>query len=207
MQKYLLIIAAWLLTSAHAWAQTAQDILNETAQRFQKSSGTVVAFTAAGGMEGAQAVMGTITLKGEQFALKTNVIQAWFDGTTLWTIYQGSNEVNVSHPTPEEIQAMNPMYFMTLYQKGYALNMKNTTHSGRGAHEVKMTAQSKKASVQELIVCIDKSQKRPYYVKLRKGKQWMNIDINSYRENQKVAQDAFVFNPKNYPDFEVIDLR
>lgn len=205
MHKYLLMLCSCLLMSAHVWAQSAKEILDETAARFQKSTGTVVAFTAANG--GDRAITGTITLKDSQFAVKSNVIQAWFDGTTLWTIFQGSHEVNVSNPTPEEIQSMNPMYFITLYQKGYALKTQTTKHNGRPAHEVTMTAQSAKESVQELIVSIDKNLKRPNYVKMRKGQHWMNIDINSYRENQNVGQDVFVFNPKKYPDFEVIDLR
>ena len=208
MKKILFILLNFLLVNA-TFAQSAKEILDDTAERFQKSSGTIVAFTATqqAARHATAPIAGTITLKGGKFALDSDALQAWFDGTTLWTALNGSNEVNVSNPTAEEIQAINPLYFITLYKKGYELSNHTSKHNGRIVHEVKLKAKNKKESVQEMSVLIDKSLKQPLQVRLRKGVSWMTIDINSYRANQNVADAVFTFDAKAHPDYDVIDLR
>lgn len=191
------------------FAQSAKDVLDEVAQSFQSSTGTIVAFTATqqAARHATAPISGTIMLRGGKFALDSDALMAWFDGTTLWTALSGSEEVNVSTPTAEEIQAINPLYFITLYKQGYALKSKTAKHNGRIAHEVSLTAKDKNAGVQEMVVLVDKSLKQPLQVRMRKGVAWMTIDINSYRANQNTPAQAFVFDAKAYPDYEVIDLR
>ena len=53
---------------------------------------------------------GTLLLKGNRFYLNSGGIQSWFDGTTQWSYLESSEEVNVSNPTPEELQTINIMH-------------------------------------------------------------------------------------------------
>ena len=208
MKKLLLLLIAPFII-AGAMAQSAKKIMDDTADAFRKSSGTIVSFTATqqSARHAVAPITGVITLRNNSFALDSDALKAWFDGTTLWTSLNNSGEVNVSNPTPEEIQAINPMYFISLYEQGYELSNKTIKHKGRTAHEVSMKAKSKDASVQEMVVIIDKSLSTPMQIKVRKGVVWMIIDVNSYRANQNTPATAFVFNEKAYPNYEVIDLR
>jgi outer membrane lipoprotein-sorting protein len=70
-----------------------------------------------------------------------------------------------------------------------------------------MKAKKADASVQEMVIIIDKSLNTPMQIKVRKGVTWMTIDINSYRANQNTPTSAFVFDAKAHPDYEIIDLR
>lgn len=208
MKKLLLLLIAPFIMGS-AMAQSAKKILDNTADTFRKSSGTVVSFTATqqGARHAVKPITGIITLRNNSFALDSDALKAWFDGTTLWTALEGSGEVNVSNPTSEEIQAINPMHFITLYEKGYDLATKTTKHQGRIAHEVSMKAKKADAGVQEMVIIIDKSLNTPMQIKVRKGVTWMTIDINSYRANQNTPTSAFVFDAKAHPDYEIIDLR
>ncbi len=208
MKKLLLLLIAPFIISG-AMAQSAKKIMDSTANAFRKSTGTIVSFTAMqqGARHAVAPITGVITLRNNSFALDSDALKAWFDGTTLWTALNNSGEVNVSNPTPEEIEAINPMHFITLYEKGYDLTTKTIKHKGREAHEVSMKAKSKAASVQEMLLIIDKSLSTPMQIKVRKGQMWMTIDVNSYRTNQNTPATTFAFDAKAYPDYELIDLR
>ena len=58
-------------------------------------------------------------LKGNRFYLNSGGIQSWFDGTTQWSYLESSEEVNVSNPTPEELQTINPYALLSIYKSGY----------------------------------------------------------------------------------------
>ena len=58
-------------------------------------------------------------LKGNKFCLESGGIKTWFDGKTQWSYVEQNEEVNVSSPTPEEIQSVNPYALLTAYKKGF----------------------------------------------------------------------------------------
>ena len=71
-------------------------------------------------MEGSES--GTIQLKGEKFVLKASEVITWFDGKTQWSYVVRNDEVNVSNPTQEELQQINPYTFLYMYQKDFPIN-------------------------------------------------------------------------------------
>ena len=132
MKKYLFIVISLLFSSVSVDAQTAKEVLEKTSQTVLSSKAMRVTFTGTN-FNGTQEIgnfKGTITLRGSSYSLDSDMIRAWFDGKTLWTIFNGSEEVNVSNPTQEELQSMNPMYFLNLYKKGYTLTCETLKHNG-----------------------------------------------------------------------------
>ena len=73
-------------------------------------------------------------LKGNRFYLNSGGIQSWFDGTTQWSYLESSEEVNVSNPTPDELQTINPYALLSIYKSGY--NYKYTAVSYTHLHDV-----------------------------------------------------------------------
>jgi outer membrane lipoprotein-sorting protein len=135
------------------------------------------------------------------------MIRAWFDGKTLWTIFNGSEEVNVSNPTQEELQSMNPMYFLNLYKKGYTLTCETLKHNGIPAYQVNMLESDPAMSIDEMRVIISQSTLLPLSIRMRKGKDWFRIRISNCETNVKVTDATFRFDASKYPGYEVIDLR
>ena len=122
MKKYIFSVLIALLSLpviAQQQQSQAKSILDKTAEAFRKAGGVKADFTVKvitdGLIEGVE--HGTIQLKGEKFVLKTTDIVTWFDGKTQWSYVAKNDEVNVSNPTQEELQQINPYTFLYFSQK------------------------------------------------------------------------------------------
>ena len=89
----------------------AAEVLDNVLEDLSKSSGIRVDF---GGSE-----TGFLLLKGEKFYLNNGSIQSWYDGKTQWSYLADTEEVNISHPTQEELQGINPIKEFNLINLRY----------------------------------------------------------------------------------------
>lgn len=62
-------------------------------------------------------------LEGDKFTFRGDGVTTWFDGHTQWSYLSSADEVNVSEPTPEELQSINPYALLSLYEQGYKLKL------------------------------------------------------------------------------------
>ncbi len=145
---------------------------------------------------------GSIALKSNKFVARTAEATVWFDGTTQWAYVAATDEVNISTPTRDQQVQMNPLTFLNLYKSGYKLTLKMLA----GSYEVRMVAESKTNPVQEVYVVVDKNTYIPTQVRLRRKYAWMTINISNFHA-LTTGDDIFVFNKKDYPDAEIVDLR
>ena len=207
--KKLFIILSLLLCSITAFAQTGKDVLDATSKLLTNSTATRVEFTGTNysGTQPIGSFNGTIVLKGTAYNLDSDVLRAWFDGKTLWTILSGSEEVNVSYPTAEELQSMNPLYFINLYKSGYNLACVKINHNGIPSYQINMTAKDPAAPIAEMRVIINRATSLPLSIRMRKGKDWFHIQIAKCETNVKVGDNFFRFDQGKFPGYDLIDLR
>ena len=132
MKKYIFSVLIALLSLpviAQQQQSQAKSILDKTAEAFRKAGGVKADFTVKvitdGLIEGVE--HGTIQLKGEKFVLKTTDIVTWFDGKTQWSYVAKNDEVNVSNPTQEELQQINPYTFLYMYH--HLLHLHQALHT------------------------------------------------------------------------------
>lgn len=196
--------------SVQGVAQTARQVLDQTASKLKNSGGIEAAFegTRFKGIEEDGTVQGHFYVQGNKFKLSSDALTTWFDGRTQWTLMTGSDEVNVSNPTAEELQQVNPYTFVDLYKKGFNLKLANTNYKGKQCHEVRLVAQSKSHPIQLLIAVIDKSSKYPLSIRIKDNRgEWTRIRVNSIRAHRRWSDATFKFDEKQHPGVEVIDLR
>lgn len=215
MEKYIFSVLIALLSLpviAQQQQSQAKAILDKTAEAFRKAGGVQASFTVKavtnGRVEGSE--NGTIQLKGEKFMLKTSEMTSWFDGKTQWSYMVRNDEVNVSNPTPEELQQINPYTFLYMYQKGFSCKLGAVkTFQGKSVWEVILTANNKKQALERIILYVTKDTHQPIYIQLRQRGQvsQTEITVTSYRTRQDYADSVFTFDRKQYPNAEVIDLR
>ena len=215
MRKYIFSVLIALLSLpviAQQQQSQAKVILDKTAEAFRKAGGVKADFTvkavANGLVEGAE--NGTIQLKGEKFVLKTSDIITWFDGKTQWSYVTKNDEVNVSNPTQEELQQINPYTFLYMYQKGFSYKLGATkTFRGKSVWEVVLTARDQKQELERITLFVTKDTYEPLYILLRqRGQQTRNeITVTSYQTGQNYTDRVFTSDKKQYPNAEVIDLR
>ena len=215
MRKYIFSVLIALLSLpviAQQQQSQAKAVLEKTAEAFKKAGGVRADFTLKavndGRLEGRE--NGIIQLKGEKFMLKTSETTTWFDGKTQWSYMVRNDEVNVSNPTQEELQQINPYTFLYMYQKGFSYKLGATgSYRGKAVWEVVLTARDKKQELERITLFVAKDTYEPLYILLQqRGQQTRNeITITSYQTKQNYADQVFTFDKKQYPNAEVIDLR
>ena len=212
MRKYIFSVLIALLSLpviAQQQQSQARVILDKTAEAFRKAGGVKADFTvkavANGLVEGAE--NGTIQLKGEKFVLKTSDIITWFDGKTQWSYLESSEEVNVSNPTPEELQTINPYALLSIYKNGYNYKYAGTkSRNGKQGFEVILTPENKQDTTS--ITLFVSQTYQPLYIKVEQNNKSANeIIVTSYQTNQPLDNATFKFDKKKFPNAEVIDLR
>jgi outer membrane lipoprotein-sorting protein len=201
--KKMIIMAALALVSLVATAQGTTDarkILDKTAAVVGRKGGASAQFTVSSAKIGS--VKGSISIKGNMFHASTPKAIVWYNGKTQWSYMQSTNEVNVSTPTEAQKMKMNPYTFLTMYKTGYTLSV---TKLGAN-YSVRMVAQDKSRSVQEVYLTINSSTYIPSAVKMREAQGWTTINISNFK-SANLANSTFTFNAKDFPSAEVIDLR
>ena len=177
----------------------AAEVLDKVLEDLSKSSGIRVDF---GGSE-----TGFLLLKGEKFYLNNGSIQSWYDGKTQWSYLADTEEVNISHPTQEELQGINPYLILMRYKSDFNYAYKgNGTRNGVKGHEIILT--SKHSEHSDIIRVFVTTTYQPLAMKMEQnGRTLSEINVISYKINQKLEDGMFKFNRSLFPNAEIIDLR
>ncbi|MEG1564478.1 MAG: LolA-like putative outer membrane lipoprotein chaperone [Bacteroides sp.] len=212
MRSYLftLLLVCTLPLFAQQQAE-AKVVLDRTAAAFEKAGGVKAHFRmqAFKNNRSLGESDGIIQLKGAKFVLKTPESITWFDGRTQWSYLTGSNEVNISTPTPGELQSINPYALLSLYQKGFAYRLGVVKSlRGKSVYEVILTATSLRQELSRIVLYVAKESYQPITINVEmRDKSRSLITVTGYQAGLKYPDKVFVFNPKLYPRAEMIDLR
>ena len=212
MKKRNILLLAFLSLAPTLHAQKdaqARKVLDAATEAFTKGGGISIGFRANTfkGTEEQGSTAGQMDIKGNKFRLDTKQVVTWFDGKTQWSYLPENSEVNISTPTKEELQAMNPYSFIGLYKKGFNYTLKETTLRGKAVYEVCLTAEKTGQDIREIRLDVDKATYAPMCVRILSDGVWTRITVDSYTEKQKFKDAYFRFDPSLYPDAEIIDLR
>ncbi len=189
----------------------AVQLLDNARAIFEKSSGMSADFSIAILNKGkiSDASQGKIWMKGRKFRFSTEVAEVWYDGKSQWLLNRESDEVNLSAPTDADMESVNPSVLFQIYKKGYKLKYKGIkTVSGKKRECVEMIATQKGIDIDRIALQLDAATSVPLAIDVyNKNKTGQNIVIQNYKNNLSLADVFFVFNPKQFPKAELIDLR
>ena len=196
-----IILCIWALLPYCLYAQTdakASEVLDKAFAIWKADSGIRAEF---GGNEN-----GVLLLKGEKFYLSNGTIESWYDGDTQWSYVADTEEVNISHPTPEELQSINPYHILMRYKTDFHYIYKGSqTRNGVKGHEIILTP---KHSNREIFRLFISNTYQPLAIKIEQNGQTVSeINVTRYEINQKFGDETFRFNKLQYPNAEIIDLR
>jgi len=155
-----------------------------------------------------QSFDGTIQMRGNKFKIEAPDQNIYFDGKTQWFYEKTTEEVTVSEPTGDEIQALNPKSIFSIYKKNsnYQYVGTKTDIKMRKVHEVNIFPQ--KGEITQITVQINNTDYFPVMFHIfYKNKIENIISINKYQTNQNFSDDLFVFDKKQYPNVFINDLR
>ena len=196
-----IILYIWALLPYCLYAQTdakAAEVLDKAFSIWTVDSGIRAEF---GGNEN-----GVLLLKGEKFYLDNGNIKSWYDGETQWSYVSDTEEVNISHPTPEELQSINPYHILMRYKTDFHYIYKGSqTRNGVKGCEIMLTP---KNSPKETIRLFISNTYQPLAIKIEQNGQTVSeINVTRYQTNQQYGDQTFRFDKLQYPNAEIIDLR
>ena len=87
-----------------------------------------------------------------------------------------------------------------MYKQGYTATM---TTSG---NSYIVTLKGKGKSISEMMITINKQSYVPSQIRMLQNKQWTTITVSNFKK-ATLSDGLFRFNPKSYPNAEIIDLR
>ena len=199
MKKLFITLLSVLLPYClSAQTDKAKAVLDKVISTLTKDGGIQIDF------EGTES--GSIVMKGEKFYLHSGQIQSWYDGKTQWSYVADTEEVNISHPTPEELQGINPYFILVNYQENFESSYKGMkTHEGKQVQEIVLAP---KGNANEQITLWISKTSHPIYIKVENnGKPVSEIHVKNVRKQKEINDHVFRFNKSLYPNAEIIDLR
>lgn len=75
-----------------------------------------------------------------------------------------------------------------------------------GKYEVRMVAENKSRSVQEMYIVVNPKTFVPTQVRMRQKDSWTTINISNFKATPQ-SDAVFTFNKKDFPSAEIVDLR
>ena len=177
----------------------AAELLDKVLEDLSDSNGIRADF------EGSET--GFLLLKGEKFYLNNGNVQSWYDGKTQWSYVADTEEVNISHPTLEELQGINPYLILMRYKTDFNYTYKGSqTRNGVKGHEIVLTPKHSEQS--EVIRVFISKTYHPLAMKMEQNGQTLSeINVTSYKTDQKLEDGMFRFNKSLFPNAEIIDMR
>lgn len=204
----------FLLLTTSVFAQKdakAKEWLDKSSNAFSEAGNMSVSFTInIKDMSAsiAESFEGTIDLKGSKFHLDTPEMEIWFDGKTQWLLQKEWEEVNVTQPSQEEVQTINPTTIFSVYKAGcnYKYLGEKKDIKGKNVQEVELTPLDKKNGITKIIMQISSSDLMPVKIQITYKNKIKNIiHINKYTKNLTLADSVFVFDVTKYPNAEIIN--
>jgi len=149
---------------------------------------------------------GSVILAKDQYRLElpNNII--WFNGTTLWNYLVAEKEVTITKPDRKDDSFMNrPSSIFTLYKKGYKIRL---LEENPVSWVIDLYPEDTNSELVRVRLTIGKTMLNLINAEYKR-KDGITAFLNVKEYNLKTIPDAsfFVFNPKNYRDVEIIDMR
>ena len=150
---------------------------------------------------------GTLFVKGDKYRLLIAGQLVISDGETIWTYIEDAEEVQIN-PVEDSEESITPSNLLTSYNDDYKSKyVRETFQYGTTVHIIDLSPNEGK-SYSKVGVIIDKEKDQLLEITIydKNGSTYSYI-INSFITNLELADSEFEFNPGDYPDADIVDMR
>ncbi len=151
---------------------------------------------------------GNVVMQGNKYVLNFMGATKIFDGLKTYTIVPEDEEVSVSKVDENDDSAITPSKMLTFFNKGYKYDwdlLQNV--KGRKIQYVKLTPISSKDQRKDILLGIDIQTKHIYNL-IESGKNGTKttLTVNSFKTNQPLSKNQFIFAQNKYPNYYINKL-
>lgn len=119
---------------------------------------------------------GTITMRGDRFALEMFDMEAAYDGKTLYVYSATTDELTLSTPTEQELMEANPFLYAQALSKVCTITEPTTAPQ---ALTITLTPNDQSAGMQRFTLRIEKETMLPLSVEIKEGKQLTTLRLTN----------------------------
>lgn len=190
----------------------AKVILDKVSAKFKTYKTVKAGFTlsitnGAGKVEGTK--KGVVYMKGPKYRVNISGQQIYSDGDNIWTYDKSANEVQLTKFDPSSNTITPQKMFTNFYDKDFLYKLNGDKKVGNKlVQEIELTPVDKTKTFFKVLVEVDKATKNIVSSKVfeKNGNRYI-YTITSISTNSDLPDSLFVFDAKNYPNVEVVDLR
>ncbi len=149
-----------------------------------------------------------IGIKGTKFRMLAEGQEIIITDGTIWSYLSEENEVNIDDYTPDD-DDVTPSNIYTIYKKGYKYMIFGEEKiDGKLYDVVDLSPEKEDGDYFRIRLYLGKTNSilRRFAMYAKSGNRY-TYDITDFNQNVGLSDDYFVFNPSNYEDVEVVDLR
>jgi outer membrane lipoprotein-sorting protein len=214
MKKIGLFIILITLLASSGWAQRdpkALEVLDAMSEKYQSIDGfrAKLVYKLENPTEKLnETFRGEITVMGDKYRLKIGEQEIINNGSTIWTYLKEVNEVNIDNYYPED-DPMAPAKIYTIYREGYKYSfVEESKEKGQVVQVVDLEPDNKDEPFFKIRLTIDKQDKTlvNYKVFDKNGNRYL-WTVSDFEPDRQLTANYFEFDPSEYKDVEVIDLR
>ncbi|MCC8070981.1 MAG: outer-membrane lipoprotein carrier protein LolA [Bacteroidales bacterium] len=201
--RLLPLLLSLLFMTPKAWcADSASDILAKAANKISTAKSITASFLV--NQDGAT-TSGSLTLAGDKFHIYQPQLTVWYDGKTQWAYLPASSEVDISTPTDNELEEVNPLSLLNRFQKRFIASKEA---SAAGTYKIALKSRQSDDPIGNATLTLDASTLQPKSIvlKLVDGRQ-INVSITSFTYGGALPDSTFKFDKAKYPGVEIVDLR
>jgi len=206
--QFLMSMVCILGGFAFAKAQSAQSLLKEVDAKVKSYKNIDIDFKYALSNEAQgvnQETKGSVVLKGDLYVLNLLGTTQIYDGSSIYTIVPEDGEVTVSNVSDQDEDAITPSKMLSFFNEGYTQKMDITQKiNGRTIQYGKLTPMDSNSEVKHTLLGIDTTTKHIYrLIIVQKNDTKITITVNSFKPNQPLSSNTFVFDKSKYADYYI----
>lgn len=151
---------------------------------------------------------GNVTLKGNMFVLNFMGVTKLFDGKKNYTINPEDEEISISKYNDKDDAAITPSKMLTFFNSGYkyAWDIEQNV-KGRKIQYIKLTPTNSKDHRKEVLLGIDIQTKNIYnLIEVGKNGTKTTLTVNSFKTDQPLSKNQFIFVESKYPKYYINKL-
>lgn len=154
-------------------------------------------------------IKGTLWIKGDRYKLQVPTQHVYCDSINVWSYLPEQNEVTISPYDPsDEENAINLIKLINNYKKHYrSAFVREISEKGLMTQIIDLYP-LQKSSFFKVRLVIDKNKSEILRISISEYNGYTyTYSFDTFIKNPKLNNSLFVFNPTQYKDVEIIDMR
>lgn len=202
LSSRLIILVVFSVIGVVVKAQSASGLLQSVIAYYDKATSIVTTFSM---QETNYSFDGRIITEGDKFVIETPQTKIWYNGQIQWTYSSEINEVNITEPTDEELQQVNPLAIISSLSHDYSVKLVKQTST---VNVIELNSMRAGIYIRRAVLELNKSSNLPTKISLTlENGSNAQIIIKNIENGKHLPSAFFEFDSKEYPNIEIIDLR